>query len=92
MKPLILTFWVLCGADAGTTHYALKHGAVEVVLPAQNPFVVDGIITGEAIAGSWVLHSLNRRGHARLARVVGWTLVGIRAYAVVHNVHELRKR
>ena len=90
MKELILTFNLLCGADTVSTHIVLHQGGHEFVLPSQNPWVIDGMVAGQAVLGSYALTRLDRNGHPKLARVIGWTLVGIRAVAVVHNVGQIR--
>lgn len=90
MKALLITFNLLCGADATTTHAILTRGGREVLLPTQNPWVVDGVVTGEAFAASKSLQVLSRT-HPKTARIIGWSLVGLRSVVVVNNVHQLRK-
>lgn len=89
MKPLLLTWWLICGADATTTHMGMARGYEERWLPASNPWVVDGMVAGQAALGTFAVRRLNRT-HPRAARVLGWTLVGVRMFAVVHNVGQLR--
>ncbi len=92
MKGLLLTFQLFCAADAATTHYTLATGrGYEVVLPTQNPWVADAIIAGEAVAGTWGVKKLEQHHHQRVARIVAWSLVGIRIAAVAHNLHELSR-
>ena len=90
MTPLLLALNLLCGADATTTQVALRHGAREITLPTQNPWAATALLASESAGMSYGLLSLNRQ-HPRLARVIGWTAVGIRAAVVAHNVRELRK-
>ena len=90
MKPLILTWVLMCGADAATTSAILNGGGREMVLPTQNPWVASAIIGGQATVGAITLSKLAIR-HPKLARWVGWTIVGIRATAVVYNSNQLSK-
>ncbi len=90
MKPLLLTFNLLCGADAATTHYGLTHGAREIVL-SQNPWVDDAAVAGGAITATYGLLWFDAHEHPKLARVLAWTAIGIRAAAVANNVYQIRK-
>lgn len=89
MKPLILIFNLLCGADAATTHIALTHGAREVLLPTQNPWIVDGIVAGQAVATSTIVH---RRGKTRGITILTWIAIGARGVAVANNIYQLHRQ
>ena len=92
MKPILLALNLLCSADAATTHYAIHKGlAHEVVWPSQNPYVLDSIAAAEAGATSATTLWLDRRHHPKMARIVGWTAIGIRGAIVVSNFHQIRK-
>ena len=91
MKELLLTYTLLCGADAGLTHYGLAQGYTrEAWLPTQNPWVIDGLVAGQATLAGWAL-SKQAKTHPKVARVIAWTIIGIRAGAVAWNVHQLVK-
>lgn len=97
MKPLLLTLNLLCGADAASTHVGLVQGRNATVtgtregfLPTQNPFVIDGIIAGQAVASSLALSWLDKHGHSRLARVIAWTSIGVHAVVVTRNIKAIR--
>jgi hypothetical protein len=83
---LNLTF----GADATTTHYALKHNGTEVIIPSQNPFVVDSFVGAESLSTSIMLVKLNKN-HPKAAKLIGWSIIGARGFVVYHNINELRK-
>lgn len=91
MKPLVLVFNLLCGADASTSHYAITQlQAKETHLPTQNPYVIDVAIASEAVAISTAA-VIFQHDHPRLAKAM---LVGAiigRGYVVAHNLHEIRK-
>lgn len=91
MKPLLITLALAHGADVGTTVYGLGHGATEVVLPTQNPAVISAIVAGEYSLEAFVLARLNTSGHAKLARMVGWTLVGVRGSIAAHNWQAVKR-
>lgn len=91
MKTLLFGVWLTLGADASTTHYALAtQQGTEVVIPSQNPYVIDAIVVGEATAATLELQ-LHKHRHPKVAKILGWTIIGIRAAVVVHNITELRK-
>lgn len=90
MKPLIITLALAHGADVGTTVYGLKHGAREVFLPTQSPAAIAAIVGGEYAIEVWAVHALSTQGHPKLARVIGWTLVGVRGSIAAHNWRVLR--
>lgn len=89
MKPLLLTLNLLLGADATTTHYALNHGAHEFML-SQNPVVNDVILAGQAVGVSYELQWLNKK-HPKIAKVLGWSFVGVRGAIVVNNLRQIQK-
>lgn len=89
VKTLLVIFTLSCGADASLTHVAINQGAREFVLPSQNRWAIDGMIAGEAVAGDVVLSKLHQH-HPKTALIIGWTLVGLRGYAIAHNVRQLR--
>jgi len=88
--------WLLAGfiaamsADAGTTHYGLaKYGCCEVVLPTQNPWVVDGIEAGEITAGIWAFKRLYKHNRKMaVILLVGATIA--HSAATVNNVYQLQ--
>jgi hypothetical protein len=85
VKPLILSWWLLCGADAGTTHYVLKTGGVEVMLPTQNPYVIDGWIASQAYAGA----KLFGPKRTKTTTAIGIGLMAWRGFVVAHNAREI---
>lgn len=88
MKPLVLVFNLLCGADASTSHYALTHlQAREMHVPTQNPYVIDAAIAGEALTTTMILH----HRHSKLAKTIMVGLIIGRGYVVAHNLHEIHK-
>lgn len=90
MKPLILTFVLSCGADAALTHRGLATGTQrELLLPSQHPYATDAMIAAQAAGGSWALLWLDRHKHPKAARIVGWTLTGLRLGAVAWGLHQL---
>jgi len=91
MKPLLLALNLVCGGDAVTTHVALAHGAAEVLLPSQRPWMTTMMIAGESAGMSLGLSWLDRRHHPKAARVLGWTVVGIRGAVVLSNLRQLAK-
>lgn len=90
MKPLLLTFVLSCGVDASQTHYGLLHGATETFLPTQNPWVADGLMAGEAVAGAYALDRLSR-SHPTASKRITWILIGARFVAIAWNAHQLLK-
>lgn len=93
MKPLLLILSLTYGADATTTHVAFARypqQTHEQLLPTQSPWLIDGLIAGQAVGISVGLTKLDQT-HPTLARVIGWTLVGVRAYAVGSNVRQLQQ-
>lgn len=77
-------------ADAATTHVALQKGAVEVVFPTQNPWVIDGIVAGEAVTG----HALTKhlyKDHPKLAVTIAIAATAVHGYAAIHNIHVMRQ-
>ena len=92
MKIILFGIWLTCGFDAASTHYALTHrAALEVVMPTQNPYAIDGIVAGEAALTSLGLYHLNHN-HPKLTRIAGWSMIALRGAVVVHNVEQLRKK
>ncbi len=91
MKPLLIVYALISGADATTTHVARIQGAREAWLPSQNVWVLDGIIAGHTAASAWGLVALNAR-HPRLAKIIGWSVVGVKVGVVAHNARELRQQ
>lgn len=90
MKPLLITLALAHGADVGTTVYGLSRGAREAFLPTQNPTAIAAIVSTECAVEAWAVHSLNAQGHPKLARVIGWTLVGVRGSIAAHNWHAIK--
>jgi hypothetical protein len=92
MKPLLLTLNLLCGADAASTHAILTHGGTERLLPTQNVWAIDAAVAGEAAGTSLIGAWLDRQRHPKIARAFLWGAIGVRAYAVTHNIRELTRR
>jgi hypothetical protein len=90
MKIMLIVLNLTFGADATTTHYALKHNGIEVIIPSQNPFVVDGFVGAESFSLSYSLNRLGRK-HPKTAKIIGWSIIGARGFVVAHNINELRK-
>lgn len=90
MKPLLIVFGLTCAGDPITTHHILTHGGTEVWLPTQNPAAASAISAGTCIAGLVSLHGLSK-DHPKAARILGWTLVGLRGSIVASNVTQIRR-
>lgn len=91
MKHALLVAWITVHSlDAGTTHYALSHGARETVIPTQNKWVIDGVI-GASATLTWVGLERLKEGHPKLATALKLIVIGTHVIAVSRNVHELRK-
>jgi 3-polyprenyl-4-hydroxybenzoate decarboxylase len=90
MKIMLIVLNLTFGADATTTHYALKHNGTEVIIPSQNPFVVDGAVAAESLSTSLMLIKINKN-HPKAAKLIGWSIIGARGFVVAHNINELRK-
>ena len=87
----ILTAYITSfAADAATTHVALSKGAVEVVLPTQNPFMIDGIVAGQAVAGYMLINHLYK-DHPKLAIAIAVGVTAAHGYAALHNIHVTRQ-
>ena len=86
MRPLLLTYALLCGADAASTHVMLNRGGQELWLPTQNPWAIDAIVGGQAVAAGLMLSWLDKHEHPKAARIIGWSIVGVRAVVVAHNL------
>jgi hypothetical protein len=71
VKPLLLAFNILCGADAATSHHILSTGGQELVLPTSQPYAVDGLIAAQAVSTTIGLTKIHRT-HPRLAIALGW--------------------
>ena len=92
MKSLILGIWLTYGSDAASTHYALTHyNGREALIPTQSPYAIDAVIIGEATLTSFSVNWLDKHEHPKVARIIGWTAVGLRGFVVVHNIKEMRK-
>lgn len=90
MKPLLLSIALSFGADAATTHVGLESGRMqERVFPTQNPYVVDAIVAGETVFVSWALVRLSK-DHPKLAKSLGWGLVGFRSGIAANNARLLK--
>ena len=92
MKTWLLTFNLLCAADATTTHVALhNHYAIhEALWPTQNPIVLDTIAAGGAITTTLSIRAI-QHDHPRFARFAVVAATVARAVIVVHNVRVLRE-
>jgi hypothetical protein len=90
MKIMLIVLNLTFGADATTTHYALKHNGTEVIIPSQNPFIVDGFVGAESFSTSIMLNKLGKN-HPKAAKLIGWSIIGARGFVVYHNINELRK-
>lgn len=90
MKELLFALNAVLAADAASTHAVLARGGREVMMPSQNPYVIHGLVAGQAVGLTWGLRQAER-SHPKGARIVGWTIVALRAAVVVHNVNQLRR-
>jgi hypothetical protein len=90
MKIILFGVWLSFGADAATTTYALNHGGREVLIPSQNIYVIDSVVSGEAWLTMKGLSRLNSK-HPLAAKVLGVGMIGLRSAIVYHNVNQLRK-
>lgn len=90
MGSLLLAFNLLIGGDIATTHYGLTHGAHEMIIPSQNPWVVDAVLVSEAVGGSIALHHVGKQ-HQKLATWIAVAAIGVRGAVVAHNIAVLRK-
>lgn len=89
MGSFLLAAWLgACSADAVTTTYALKHGGREIIIPTQNSLAINAIIAGQAAAGTISVSYIAKKGHPKTARLIGWTLVALRATAVGWNLYQ----
>lgn len=88
MKGLILSWWLLCGADAATTHTILATGGQEALLPTQNPYVIDGFVAMQMIGGAFVLREMHKT-HPKLATGIGIGMIAFRAFAVGNNAQQI---
>jgi hypothetical protein len=85
MTPHLLALWLAAfGADAATTHIAMRAGAQELIL-TQRPIANDAILAGEAVLGGWLLHRLDRQ-HPKVARALTSIGIGMHGAAAVSNV------
>ena len=84
MKTLLIVAWLSgVGADATSTHLALKQGARETVL-SQNVHLNDAIFAGEAVGGSVGLLKLYRT-HPKLAVGLAVVSSAFRGTVAVRN-------
>ena len=90
MKILLFGVWLSLSGDATSTTIAIHRGAKEALIPSQNVYVIDGIIAAEGGGMTAGLLRLNRE-HPKAAKIIGWSIVAMRAYVVEHNVEQLRK-
>lgn len=85
-KKLALVWFLSFGADAISTHNAItQRGAHELLLPSQNPYVIDELVVGEAVIGWWALVKINPN-HPKIARTLYWLCVATHSTAAIHNV------
>lgn len=101
MKSLVLTFHLLCGADAGTTSYMLTHGSHELFYPTQNPVAASAMIEGQCVAlERGATHLYNRRDvvapdvvrtHETRAKALLITAIAFRGAAVGWNVYQIER-
>lgn len=87
MKPLLLILNLTLGADAASTHYALNHGAHELIL-SQNPWKTDAIVASEAAGLNWLLLKARNK---KAAKIIGWAFVGVRGAIVASNLRQIHK-
>ena len=88
MSAWFLAAWlVACGADATTTHLALRRGGHELFL-TQSPVANDVILGGEALAGVLILTKASRK-HPKLAKVVMSISLSAHGVAAVWNLGNL---
>jgi hypothetical protein len=92
VTPFLLWLNVAIAGDAASTHAVLAHGGREagIFRFTQNPWVLDGLQGGVAASETLGLRKL-RVDHPKAARVLGWTLVGLKAYGDYENLRVLRR-
>jgi hypothetical protein len=87
MKPLLLTLNLLAVPDAVGTHVCIhNHTCHEAWIPTQNPWAIDASVMASAATQSWILSTLDKHGHPKMARVIGWSLIAGRGVVLVHNM------
>ena len=92
MKILLISLWLTLGSDAASTTYGINKGLVrEVLIPSQNVYVIDGVLTTEASGITAGLLKLNHN-HPLIAKITGVSLIAVRGYVVYHNVEQLRMK
>lgn len=87
MKPLLLTWWLLAGADAVTTRHIVMTGGREVMLPSQHPDVLTGLIAGQAYMGSKLLGPK----HTKTTVGIAIGLMVVRGVAVSYNLRRIQE-
>lgn len=90
MKALLIVWGLTCGGDAGTTAYILRTGGVETWLPTQNPAIAATVAGGTCVAGIPGIERLSKV-HPRAAKIIGWSVVTLRASIVAHNAEQIYK-
>jgi hypothetical protein len=89
MKPLLVVWGLTCAGDPITTHHILTHGGREAWLPTQSPVLATSISAGTCVAGLVSIAHL-AKDHPKAAKIVGWTLVGLRGSVVLSNIHQIQ--
>lgn len=91
MPAWLLAAWIgACGADAASTHVALRNDRVYEVALSQNPWVTDGLVGAQAGLGVWSMGKLHRR-HPKLATGVLVGLTALRVGAAAQNIEVIRR-
>jgi hypothetical protein len=88
MKTLLIVWGLTCTGDPLTTHQILTHGGREVWLPTQNPSAATAISGGTCVAGMVGISGL-ARDHPKAAKIIGWSLVGLRGSIVASNTMQI---
>jgi hypothetical protein len=92
IKFLLVSLVAVHAGDAITTHVGLASGRAQEVIMTQQGVMNDAIIGAELLAESAGLTWLVRQGHPKAARILGWTIVGLRGSVVAWNTRQLARR
>lgn len=91
MFPLLLSGWLgSVGLDAGSTHVALTRGARELIMPTQNPWVIDAVYSGAGVSTAYTLTRWHKT-HPNWVKVYLISGIVLHSWATVHNVRVARR-
>ena len=92
LNVIILSTAIIHGADVASSQIAFKKGLIE-----GNPIMPTNVAAMIAVKSSWVigqnyiLKALDKSGHPKLARVIGWIDFSLTAGVVASNIHQIRR-